>query len=509
MSMKFVGILAYLVVLMVIGIVASRRMRDVRDYFAAGKKLGFWSVAFSSRATGESAWLLLGLTGMGAMIGVQAFWVVLGEVLGVAGAWLLMCRRFHRLTQQYDSITVPDYLESRFRDKKHLMRMVSAIALVIFVTIYVSAQIDATGTAFESFLGWNYYAGAAAGFGVVMLYIIGGGFLAVVWSDVFQGAMMFFGLVALPFFGLAAAGGWGPVSASLTAQDPGLLSIWGPDGFTAMNVFATISLALIGLGFLGSPQIFVRFLALRSEKEIRGGASVAFVWTVLAGSGAVLVGMIGRAMIVPSGGDAAASLGPGGQDVLPMLVDASLLPLLVVGIYNAVVLAAIMSTVDSLLVVASSAFVRDWWQKVRHPDLHDDKLVGLSRWATTGLALCAFGVAMSVAVLSPGRTVFWFVIFGWSGIAATFCPTMILSLFWKGFTRRGALAAMMTGFACVPIFKFAAPLLPGIGQEIGALGELPSSFLMSGLMGIGVSLADPKGRARLVEVHADMDAAAS
>ena len=151
-SLKGLAIFLYLGILVGIGIVASRRMKDIRGFYAADKSLGFWSTAFSARATGESAWLLIGLTGMGAALGVKAFWVVLGEVLGVAGAWLLLARPFKRLTNRYDSITVPDYLESRFRDHTPVIRLVSAIALVLFVTCYVSAQIDATGQAFEDFL---------------------------------------------------------------------------------------------------------------------------------------------------------------------------------------------------------------------------------------------------------------------------------------------------------------------------------------------------------------------
>jgi hypothetical protein len=195
-------------------------MKDVRDYFAGGKRMGFWAVAFSARATGESAWLLLGLTGMGAAIGLQALWVVIGELLGVAVSWYLMSRRFKRLTDRYDALTVPDYFAARFRDTSHVLRIVSAAALVVFVTIYVSAQIDATGTAFETFLGWNYYLGVFVGFGVVLVYIVSGGFVAVVWSDVFQGALMVGGLVALPIVGLVLVGGPGAVIDGLSAQDP-------------------------------------------------------------------------------------------------------------------------------------------------------------------------------------------------------------------------------------------------------------------------------------------------
>lgn len=154
----------YFGVLIALSYVASRRVSNLKDYFAGDKNLGFWVAAFSTQATGESAWLLLGLTGMGAMIGVTAYWVVVGEVIGVAIAWFVMAKRFKGLTDQYDSLTVTDYLESRFRAKSHLLRLVASISLTIFVLVYISAQVDATGSAFERFLGWDYHIGAIVGF---------------------------------------------------------------------------------------------------------------------------------------------------------------------------------------------------------------------------------------------------------------------------------------------------------------------------------------------------------
>lgn len=486
MVWKLVAVALYLLVLVAIGVIASRRMKDVGDYFAAGKGLGFWVAAFSSRATGESAWLLIGLTGMGAAVGAKALWVVVGEVLGVAGAWLFMCRRFKRLTDRYESITVPDYLESRFGDSSKLLRLISAGALVVFVTIYVSAQIDATGKAFESFLGWDYFVGIAVGFAVVLVYSVAGGFLAVAWSDVFQGTLMFLGLVGLPIVGVITLGGPGEVATRLEAIDPGLLSLAGPEGWSLEGALSVVSLLLIGLGFLGSPQVFVRFLAIRDEDEIPKGATVAITYTLLATGGAVLIGMVGRALL--SGpGEPLDALGSGGEDVLAMSAEALLSPLLI-GLFVAIVLSAIMSTVDSLLVLAGSALVRDVHQKVQRPDLPDDALVPKSRAATLTLALIALGIALAVALSTPDRTVFWFVIFGWSGISATFCPTMILSLFWSRMTARGAMAAMIVGFACVPLFKFLAPQLPGVGPLFDALGELPPAFLCSGLAGVVFSL---------------------
>jgi sodium/proline symporter len=501
---KLVGTFLYLGALLLIGYLAARRMHDVRDYFAGGKRFGFWSAAFSARATGESAWLLIGLTGMGAAVGVQAFWVVAGELLGVAGAWLLMCRRFNQLTARYDSVTIPDYLESRFRDAGHALRLVAAGALMIFVTIYVSAQIDATGKAFEQFLGWNYFVGAIVGFLVVLVYIVSGGFVAVVWSDVFQGLLMLAGLVALPMIGLVHVGGVASLIGGLRTIDPGLVSWSGPPGASWHAVFTNIGLVCIGIGFLGSPQIFIRFLALRSPREVAPGAAVALVWTVFADSGAVVIGLIGRVLFTEAGQAVDVALGNNGEYVLPMMAE-SLLPALLVGLFIAIVLSAIMSTIDSLLIVASSAAVRDYYQKTLHPDLPDDALVRASRVATCVLATLALAVAMGVAIWVPERTVFWFVIFGWSGIAATFCPTMILSLFWSRFTARGALAAMIVGFLAVPLFKFGAPNLPApVGPAFGAIAELPPSFLVSGIAGLVVSLLDRPGRAVVAGVEAEL-----
>ncbi|MFT7581689.1 MAG: sodium/proline symporter, partial [Myxococcota bacterium] len=418
MPYKIVGLSLYLLILLAIGIIASRRVNDVGDYFAAGKKLSFWSVAFSSRATGESGWLLLGLTGMGATLGAQAFWIVIGETIGVAIAWLVLSRRFRRLTGDYDSITVPDYLESRFGDTAQHLRRISAIAILVFVTVYVAAQIDATGQAFDSFLGVNYYLGAAIGFVVVMIYIVAGGFLAVVWSDVFQGLLMLAGLVFLPIWGLIELGGVDELTARLDDIDTGLTSLAGVDGWSAESICAIIGFVMIGLGFIGAPQIFVRFLALRDEREITKGAAVAIGWTVLADSGAVLVGMIGRAMFEADPG----------QTVLPQMVD--LLPAVIVGVYIAVVMSAIMSTVDSLLVLGGSAVARDYYQKVRSPETPDAALVPLSRRITLILAVAAFGLAMLISVVQDEpASIFWFVLVGFYGLAATFGPTIVLSLF--------------------------------------------------------------------------------
>ena len=181
MILKLVVLALYFLILLSIGFFASKRVSNITDYYVGGKKLGYWIAALSARSTGESGWLLIGVTGMGAIMGVSAFWIVVGEVLGVWISWQFMAKKFKRMTDEYDSITIPDFLVSHFKSTTHLIRIVAATALSLFVIIYVSAQIDITGKTFESFLGLNYYTGIAIGFGIVVMYIFSGGFLAVAW----------------------------------------------------------------------------------------------------------------------------------------------------------------------------------------------------------------------------------------------------------------------------------------------------------------------------------------
>ena len=490
MITKVTIIILYFAVLFFIGVWSSRKVKDIKDYYVGGKKLGFWVVAFSTRATGESAWLLLGLTGLGAVAGVSGYWVVVGELIGVAVAWFVMARRFKGLSDKYGSITVPDYLVSRFRSTTHRLRILAALVLAVFVVIYVSAQIDATGSAFEAFLGWNYYTGALVGFSIVIAYILFGGFVAVAWSDLFQGLLMFVGLTALPLVALFFLREGEGVFTTLHAVDPGLTNIWGAGGLAGINVATMVGYACIGLGFMGSPQIFVRFMSIKDDSEILKGRWVAIFYTLLADLAAVSIGILARYFFVDSGVDPETVLGNNGQNSLILMVE-EFLPLILIGTYIAIVLAAIMSTVDSLLVVASSAVVRDFYQQVRHPEIHLDKLVALSRKVTLVMALIALAVALTVAFTNPERTIFWFVIFGWSGIAASFCPVIILSLFWKRYTERAAIVTMIVGFLSVPFFKFVMPAVPGIGVYFIEIAELAPSFIMALLAGYVVSKVWP------------------
>ena len=206
------------------------------------------------------------------------------------------------------------------------------------------------------------------------------------------------------------------------------------------------------------------------------------LYTLLTDTAAVMIGMMGRYLLTNSGQDPELVLGPAGENVLSLLLG-QVMPTIIIGIYIAAVLSAVMSTVDSLLVVASSAVTRDFYQQILHPDVDQKWLIGFSKKVTLGLALLALGVALTVSVLSPDRTVFWFVIFGWSGIAATFCPVIILAIFWKDYNENGAIASMITGFLCVPVFKFIVPKINSIGFYFDKLDVMLPSVLLAMLAG--------------------------
>lgn len=500
---KIATLSLYIGILFLIGILASRRIKGMSDYYVGGKSMGFWAVAFSARATGESGWLLIGLTGMGAIAGYSGYWVVVGELLGVFVSWQFMAKRFKKRSDSYKAITIPDYLESHFKTTTHTLRIIAASVLVIFIVIYIASQIDVTGVAFESMLGIDYKLGALIGFLIVLTYIFIGGFVAAVWSDLFQGLLMFFGLVLLPivvWFSMDQGAG---ITQGLNAIDPTLTQLMGGSDDQWMNLFTILGFSMIGLGFLGSPQVYVRFMSIKSEKEIDKGKWVAIIFTLLTDAAAVTIGILARIYFTKEGQDPEAILGNNGEDVLSMIIE-SFLPTLLVAIFIAIVLSAIMSTIDSLLVLASSAITRDFYQKIFRPHLKDKNLTKISRVATIIMAFTALLIAIIMDYVSPGRQIFWVIIFGWSGIAATFCPVIILSLFWKGYSEKGAIASMISGFASVILCNFVFKEMPGIGDYFVALDVLAPSFLVAMLVGVIVSKMYPP-RAKAVEMIEKID----
>ncbi len=495
----------YVGILFLIGILASRRIKGMSDYYVGGKKMGFWAVAFSARATGESGWLLIGLTGMGAIVGYSGYWVVAGELLGVFVSWQFMAKRFKKRSDSYGAITIPDYLQSHFKTTTHTLRIIAASVLVIFIVIYVATQIDVTGVAFESMLGIDYRLGAIIGFIIVLTYIFIGGFVAAVWSDLFQGLLMFFGLILLPVYVWFAMDHGTGITEGLNAIDPTLTQIMGRSSDGWMNLFTILGFSMIGLGFLGSPQVYVRFMSIKDHQEIDKGKWVATTFTLLTDAAAVTIGILARIYFTTKEDlNPEAVLGTKGKDVLGMITE-SFLPTILVAIFIAIVLSAIMSTIDSLLILASSAITRDFYQKIFRPHVKDENLTKLSRTATIIMAFVALLIAIIINYVSPDREVFWVIIFGWSGIAATFCPVVILTLFWKGYSERGAIASMVAGFVSVMLFNFVFINIPKVGPYLKELDVLAPSFAVAMIVGIIVSKIYPP-RAEAVKMIEEIDA---
>jgi sodium/proline symporter len=470
----------YGIVLFAIGLWGRRESNSVAGYYVADKRLPSWVIAFSTNATGESAWLLLGLTGMGYAVGFHALWVVLGEVLGVALGWAYVARPFKEYSDRYDAITVPDYLTARFRDNRHVFRWLSAVIIFTMVAAYTAAQLTATGKAFNSFIGTSYQAGVVLGAAIILFYTTVGGFKAVAYSDLLQGVLMFLGLLMMPFVGFAAAGGWSSVMERLSAQDPSLLLPMGSLGLTLPGVVSAAGFVAVGLAFLGAPQLLVRWIAARDRKQIVNGGRIAVICIIVFDLGAVFTGIAGRALF------------PGLADqetILPTMAS-GLLPEVFLGIFLVIVLAASMSTVDSLLILASSAAVRDVLQKIFKPDMDERHMAGIGKLVTVIIGLGAL-----VFALGEVRLIFWFVLFAWSGLACAFTPVVLCSLFWHRTTRTGAIAGMVSGFltAVIWVVAFKARALD--------LYEMIPGFLVAFVVTIGVSLVTepPQGAAEELE----------
>lgn len=424
-------VIVYLGLLAAFAIWSRRETHTLAGYYLAGKKLPFWVVAFSTNATGESGWLLLGLTGMGYAVGAQAYWVVVGEVIGIALAWTLVSRRLKRLCDDTDSITVPDVLAARFKDRWHLIRGIAVVIILTMVTAYVAAQMIATGKAVSSFTDMNFETGVYVGAAIIIGYTFVGGYKAVSYTDVLQGVLMLLGLIIVPAAAIYAAGGWSSVVSSLTATNPAFLDMFSFSGAGAIGWVGIISFIAIGLPFLGVPQLLVRFMSARNDAELKKARVVSVVVLLLFGLGAVTTGIAGRALY------------PGLEDpetIFPV-ISMQLFPPLLTGVLLVIVLSAIMSTVDSLLLLASSAVVRDTMQQILGSKLSDSRLAVYGKGATV-----LIGILGIVLAFNTEQLIFWFVLFAWSGLGAAFGPVIICLLYYKKTTGAGVAAGMLAGF---------------------------------------------------------------
>jgi sodium/proline symporter len=480
-SSVFIGLIAYLVVMVIVGIVSSRYMRTLDDYVLAGRRLGPWVAAISERASGESAWFLLGLPAAAYGAGFREYWDVVGIAGGILASWTFIAMPLRRETARLGALTLPDYFELRFQDKTRLLRIISMAVILFFYTAYVAAQLVGASKIFQSILGLPEGSGQliclVIGLVIVVAYTIMGGFLAVAWTDFIQGLLMTAVAVVLPVAGLIHIGGLSQLTEKITERGPEYFSVTSGLSGSAFFFGVVIGGLSWGFGYLGQPHLLTRYMAIRKTSDLRRGGLIAMGWTLISYWGAPMIGIVGLAVLGPNLADP--------ELVMPMLA-VELLPGWLAGIMIAGATAAMMSTADSQLLVASSTLVEDIYVRLFRPAAKPESLVLISRICTVLIAGVAFALAWT-ALNDSGTTsvIDGMVSYAWTGLGASFGPALVCSLWWRRTTWHGVVAGMFGGMASTIIWK----QIPALGE---ALDIKAACVLISATLVIGISLATSK-----------------
>ncbi len=459
--------LGYLALLIGIGIYSARfSSSGISEFFIGGRKMNKLVIALSAVVSGRSAWLLLGVTGLVYMRGMSAIWALVGYISVELVLFLTYAKRLREFSEQYDCITVPDFFAERFDDKNGTLRVILVATFLIFMVSYVSAQFVAGGKAFSSSFGIDQDTGIALSAIIILVYTVLGGFLAVSLTDTIQAFFMIFALVFLPIIAIYDLGGWSVLVQQLDVQDVTFLDP------LALSAGVFIGFVGIGLGSPGNPHILTRYMAIDDPKQLRFAAAVGTFWNVVMAIGAVLIGLVGRAYfpevgMLPSADE---------ENLYPFLAQLHLSPVMF-GFVIASIFAAIMSTADSQLLVAASSVVRDVYDKLvkKDEEIPQKQLVLYSRIVVVVLV----GIALVFGWFAE-ELVYWLVLFAWAGLGASLGPTSILALYWKGTTKKGVIAGILTGTVVTIIWE----LTPVLNDN---LYELIPAFFASGLITILVS----------------------
>ena len=467
-----ISLAAYFIAMLAIGLYAWRTSTDDIDgYLLGGRKLGPAVAALSAGASDMSGWLLLGLPGAAFVAGLSASWIAIGLFVGALANYLIVAPRLRVHTEHTgDAITIPEYLEKRFDDRSHALRVISSVVIIIFFTLYTSAGVVSGGKLFESAFGADYELGLWITAGVVVVYTLFGGFLAVSLTDFAQGCIMFVALVLLPVVAFSQLG-W-EFTGAMEAANPGAF-----DMMADMTALAVISSLAWGLGYFGQPHIIVRFMAVRSVRDVPTMRNIGMTWMGVALVGAISLGLIGATYVVRTGTPL-----DDPETIFILLADALFDPL-ITGFLLAALLAAIMSTISSQLLVSSSSLTEDFYRIYLRRDASQKELVTFGRISVLVVALAAIALAYD-----PESNILSLVANAWAGFGAAFGPIVILSLTWKRLTRNGALAGIIVGAVTVLLWIY-LPILPG-GEPLSSLVyEIVPGFILGGLAAILVSLA--------------------
>ena len=462
-----ISMIIYFVAMIVIGLWAYQRTDDMDDYMLAGRNLGPLSTALSAGASDMSGWLLMGLPGAFYLSGMSTMWLPIGLTVGAWLNWKYTAPRLRTYTEVADnSLTIPTFLSARLHDGSRLIQIGAGVIILVFFTFYVSSGMVAGGRFFEASFGVDYRLGMVLVAGITVLYTLVGGFLAVAYTDVVQGLMMVTALVAVPVAGLFRLGGPDSLISTINELDPGTWALWG----ASTSLMSIVSAAAWGLGYFGQPHIIVRFMALETPQQAKAVRRIGIGWMALACLGAAATALVGIATYRRDTGQL-----PNPETVFIALGQLLFHPF-VAGFMLAAILAAIMSTISSQLLVSSSALVEDLYHAFNRKELGEKRSVLLGR-----VAVMIVSVVAALMAWQADDSILKLVSFAWAGFGASFGPVVLLALFWRRLTRWGALAGMTTGAVVAAVW---ANLSGGIFD----LYELLPGFVANLIVTIVVSL---------------------
>lgn len=494
-----ISMLAYLAVMIIIGLYFAKVANaNSESFFIGGRKLGPWVAAMSAEASDMSGWLLMGLPGVAYWCGLaDAFWTAIGLAIGTYLNWLFVSKRLRRYSIKVDNaITIPEFFSNRFRENKKVLLGIAAVFILIFFAVYTGSCFVTCGKLFNQLFGINYIVMMLIGAVIVLLYTFLGGFLAESTTDFVQGIVMIFSLVAVLAVGTAAAGGvdavinnarnipgflefFGIANPVVDASDVQLTSngsaLFGDKG--TYGLLTIISTMAWGLGYFGMPQVLLRFMGIRSTRELTKSRRIAVIWVVISLAAAVIIGLIGR-VLYPT----ALTTSTQSENIF-IVISSTLMNPFVAGIMMSGILAATMSSSDSYLLIAASAFSRNIYNGIINKKATDKQVMLVSR--LTLLVVAIIGILIA---LDENSVIFKIVSFAWAGFGATFGPILLFSLFWKRTNRAGAIAGMLGGGGMVFVWKL---LIRPIGGVFGIYELLPA-FIFACILIVVVSLLTKK-----------------
>ncbi len=492
-----ISIVLYLAVVVIIGVVYSRRTKNVGDFYLGGRKLGPLVTAMSAEASDMSSWLLMGLPGVAYLTGVaDAGWTAIGLAVGTYFNWLIVAKKLRNYSANIGAITVPDFFSRRYKEEKNILMALAAIVIIVFFVPYTASGFAACGKLFGTLFGVNYRVAMVISAIIIVGYTSLGGFNAASTTDFIQSIIMSIALVVVLVYGISQAGGMGAVVDNAKSLDGylGMFSTYDPATGKAVDHSALTILSTMawGLGYFGMPHILLRFMAIENPEKVKLSRRVATVWVVISMAIAVLIGIVGLGMVANKANNFTAL-----EDsetiivqIANLLASHGIVPALIAGVILAGILASTMSTADSQLLAASSSASENIIG-----GLFKVKLSETSQMVVARVTLIIISVIGVIIAWNPNSSVFGIVSFAWAGFGAAFGPVMLLALFWKRSNKYGAICGMLAGGAMVFIWKFIIAKLGGAF----AIYELLPAFIVGLVVNVVVSLITPAPEKEVVE----------